>query len=110
MELHAEAFLFCTRSDAPYREDTLSHDFAKVREHVFPGDRRRLMDLRRSGAAEVVAGKSEPGALSAKMANGIETSNSLFKAYSPVDLATVRTADEARLRGRRRMREKDEGE
>lgn len=108
VELHAEAFLFCTRSNAPYREDTLAHDFAKVREHVFPGDRRRLMDLRRSGAAEVVAGKSEPGALSAKMANSIESSNSLFKAYSPVDLATVRTADEARLRGRRRMRDESE--
>jgi hypothetical protein len=82
----------------------LAHDFAAVRELVFPGDRRRLMDMRRSG----VAGEAEPGTLSAKMANSIESSNVLHKTYSPVDLASVRSADAARLRGRRRMRDENE--
>jgi hypothetical protein len=108
VELHAEAFLFCTRSGTYYREATLAHDFAAVRELVFKGDRRRLMDMRRSGAAEAVAGEAKPGTLSAKMANSIETSNSLHKTYSPVDLASVRSADAARLRGRRRMRDENE--
>ena len=108
VELHADAFLFCTRSGTYYREATLAHDFAAVRELVFPGERRRLMDMRRSGAAEAVAGEAEPGTLSAKMANSIESSNALHKTYSPVDLASVRSADAARLRGRRRMREENE--
>lgn len=108
VELHADAFLFCTRSSSYYREATLSHDFAAVRELVFPGDTRRLMDMRRSGAAEVVAGDAKAGTLSAKMANSIESSNVLRKTYSPVDLASVRSADEARLRGRRRIRDENE--
>jgi hypothetical protein len=108
VELHAEAFLFCTRSGTYYREATLAHDFAAVRELVFKGDRRRLMDMRRSGAAEAVAGEAKPGTLSAKMANSIESSNLLHKTYSPVDLASVRSADAARLRGRRRMRDENE--
>lgn len=108
VELHADAFLFCSRSGSYYREATLSHDFAAVRELVFPGDRRRLMDMRRSGAAEVVAGDAKAGTLSAKMANSIESSNVLHKTYSPVDLASVRSADEACLRGRRRMRDENE--
>lgn len=107
IELHEEAFLFCTKSGAPYREDMLAHDFAKMRELEFPGDRRRLMDMRRSGAVEVIAGAAKPGTLSAKLANSIETSNSLHKAYAPVDVASVRLADEARKRGRRRIREEN---
>ena len=107
VELHDEAFLFCTKSGVPYREDTLAHDFAKVRAKVFPGDRRRLSDMRRSGAVEVVAGAAKPGTLSAKLANSIETSNALHKTYAPVDIASVRMADEARKRGRRRMREEE---
>ena len=91
-----------------YREATLAHDFAAVRELVFKGDRRRLMDMRRSGAAEAVAGHAKPGTLSAKLANSIETSNLLHKTYSPVDLASVRSADKARLRGRRRMRDEND--
>lgn len=45
IELHDEAFLFCTKSGNHYREDMLAHDFAKVRALVFPGDRRRLADM-----------------------------------------------------------------
>jgi hypothetical protein len=105
--LHDEAFLFCTRSGTAYRAEVLAHDFAAVRALVFPADRRRLSDMRRSGAVEAIAGAAKPGTLSAKMANSIETSNVLHKTYAPVDLASVRLADEARMRGRRRLRDDD---
>jgi integrase len=80
-ELHDEAFLFRTRSGAPYRDSTLSHDFAAVRKLLFPGESRLLMDMRRSGAVEAVAGEAKPTTLSAKLANSIEHSNALHKVY-----------------------------
>jgi hypothetical protein len=100
-----DTMLFRNRSRGPYREDTLSDDFADVREIAFPGDKRRLMDMRRSGTVEAVAGEAEPMTIAAKMANSIEHANHLHKTYAPVELAAVRAADAARLRGRRRMRE-----
>jgi hypothetical protein len=100
-----DAVLFRNRSRAPYREDTLSDDFADVREIAFPGDKRRLMDMRRSGTVEAVAGEADAMTIAAKMANSIDHANHLHKTYAPVELAAVRAADAARLRGRRRIRE-----
>jgi hypothetical protein len=39
-----------------------------VRAIAFPGDKRRLMDMRRSGVVEAIAGKADPLGLSAKLA------------------------------------------
>jgi hypothetical protein len=103
-ELHPDAVLFRTRSGVPYSDAKLSHDFAAVRAIVFPDDRRRLMDMRRSGAVEAVAGGVDALGLSAKMANSINRSNVLHRTYAPVELQAVRGADEARLEGRRKMR------
>ena len=99
-----DAVLFRTRSGGPYREDTLGDDFATVRELTFPGDKRRLMDMRRSGVVEAIAGDVGPLGLSAKLANSIERSNTLHKTYAPLDIEAVRNADAARLKGRRRIR------
>jgi hypothetical protein len=107
-ERHPEAILFRNRSGGSYREDTLGDDFAAVRELVFAGDRRRLMDMRRSGVVEAIAGDVGPLGLSAKLANSIERSNTLHKTYAPLDLEAVRNADAARLKGRRRMRAANE--
>jgi hypothetical protein len=107
-ELLPDTLLFHNRSRRPYREDTLSDDFADVREIVFPGDKRRLMDMRRSGTVEAIAGEAEPMTISAKMANSIEHANHLHKTYAPVELAAVHAADAARLRGRRRLRDSKE--
>lgn len=96
--------IFRNRSGAAYSRFTLPDDFADVRERVFPGDKRTLADMRRSGALEARAGGANPATLSAKMANSISTSNALHRAYQPVDLASVREADEARRSGRQRMR------
>jgi hypothetical protein len=103
IELHPEAILFRTRSGAPYGRETLGHDFATVRDIAFPGDKRRLMDMRRSGVAEAVAGDAGPIGLAAKLANSIGRSNALHKTYAPVDIEAVRNTDAARMRGRQRM-------
>jgi hypothetical protein len=102
-ERHPEAVLFRNRSGRPYREDTLGDGFAAVRELTFRGDQRRVMDMRRSGVVEAIAGDAGPLGLSAKLANSIERSNTLHKTYAPLDLDAVRNADAARLKGRRRM-------
>jgi hypothetical protein len=99
-----DAVLFRTRSGGPYREDTLGDDFASVRSIAFPGDTRRLSDMRRSGAVEAIVGEVDALGLAAKMANSIERSNELHKTYAPGDLASVQRVDDARVRGRRKMR------
>jgi hypothetical protein len=108
IDLHPEAILFRNRSGNPYRQDTLSDDFAAVRELAFPSDKRRLMDMRRSGVVEAIAGDAGPLGLSAKLANSIERSNTLHKTYAPVDIEAVRNTDAARIKGRRRMRAANE--
>jgi hypothetical protein len=97
--LHPDAILFRNRSGNPYRQDTLADDFGTLREAIFPGDKRRLMDMRRSGTLEAIAGGAEGFALAAKMANSIE-----HRTYAPVDEVAVQNVDEARLRGRRKLR------
>lgn len=97
--------LFKNRSNAPYSKDTLGDDFRAVRGLAFPGDKRVLMDMRRSGAVEAAAGDVDPNALAAKMGSTINRSQHLQRTYQPVDLASVLNADAARRRGRRRIRD-----
>jgi hypothetical protein len=104
IELHPDAILFRTRSGNAYGRETLGHDFAALRALTFPADKRRLMDMRRSGVVEAIAGDAGPLGLSAKLANSIERSNTLHKTYAPVDIEAVRGTDNARLKGRRRIR------
>jgi hypothetical protein len=104
IELHPDAILLRNRSGKVYGRESLAHDFAAVRALIFPGDDRRLMDIRRSGAVEAIAGDAGPLGLSAKLANSIGRSNTLHKTYAPVDIEAVRNADRARLKGRRSIR------
>jgi hypothetical protein len=69
-EFVPDAVLFRNRSGGPYRADTLGDDFASVRELAFPGDMRGLMDMRRSGVVEAIAGDVGPLGLSAKLRSG----------------------------------------
>jgi hypothetical protein len=108
VDLHPDAPMFRNRSGNPYRPDTLSDDFADLRELTFPGEKRRLMDMRRSGVIEAIAGDAGPLGLAAKLANSIERSNTLHKTYAPVDIEAVRNADAARLKGRRKIRAANE--
>ncbi|WP_353640941.1 hypothetical protein [Mesorhizobium sp. WSM2239] len=90
------------RSGVPYSKDSLVDDFADLRRLVFgPGETRKLMDMRRSGAREANAGDVAMTALAAKMGNSIDTSKALQRTYMPTNLAAVRSADEARRKGRR---------
>jgi hypothetical protein len=108
IELHPEAILFRTRTGAAYGREPLAHDFAHLRSLAYPGDKRRLMDMRRSGVVEAVAGDAGPMGLAAKLANSIGRSNTLHKTYAPIDIEAVRNTDTARLKGRRRMRAENE--
>lgn len=96
--------LLRNRSGAVYSRFTMPDDFATIREACFPGDKRTLADMRRSGAIELQAGGAAPQTTAAKMANSISSANAIHKTYQPVDLQTVRQADEARRLGRQRMR------
>jgi hypothetical protein len=97
--------LLRNRSGAGYTKETLNKDFAKVRLAVLgPAETRKIMDMRRSGAVEAMAGEVDDGALAAKMANTIDQARELQRTYLPVDPASVARADDARRRGRRRLR------
>jgi hypothetical protein len=88
----------------PYNADMMGEDFRAVRAAEFPGDTRKLMDFRRSGAVEAAAGEVDATALAGKMANTIDTSRALQATYLPKNAAVVRLADAARTRGRGRLR------
>lgn len=109
VDLHPSAPIFRNRSGTPYTKNSLAEDFRDIRAIVLPGDDRKLMDMRRSGAVEAMAGGAEGGALSAKMANTLSDSKTLQRTYLPVDKASVDLADEARKRGRRRILENRSG-
>lgn len=92
------------RAGVPYTKDSLVDDFADVRRLVFGTDeKRRLMDMRRSGAVEANAGGAAVEAIAAKMGNSIDENKALQKTYMPVNLAAVRAADEGRRKGRKRL-------
>jgi hypothetical protein len=70
------------RSGHAYFKDTLGDDFRDLRQIVFPGDTRRLMDMRRTGNVEAVAGGAQPAHLAAKLSNTLSQSNQIFDTYS----------------------------
>jgi hypothetical protein len=92
------------RRPVPYTKDTFGDDFRVVRNALFPGDSRQLGDFRRSGAVEATAGEVDPAALAGKMANSIDQNKELQATYQPHNATLVRLADEARKRGRGRLR------
>ena len=73
------AVLFRVRGGSPCREATLAHDFSDLCAIVFPDDKRKLMDMRRPGTVEAVAGGADAAGIAAKMANSIGRSNALHK-------------------------------
>jgi hypothetical protein len=80
---------------------------ARIRRHtgiVFPGDNRKLMDKRRSGVIEAIAGGTDAVDLVAKLVNSIGRSNALHKTYARVEIEAACNADDARLRVRRTTR------
>lgn len=98
------AFLFPLASGRLPTITELSKAFRVLVEGAFPGDKRQLRDMRRSGTVEAFAGGASTADVGMKMANSIGRSNALFKTYNPVDIASVQRADKARLEGRRLRR------
>ncbi|MBZ9904773.1 hypothetical protein LB557_01965 [Mesorhizobium sp. BR115XR7A] len=115
-ELHDAAPIFRTKGFAPkerggrpriavpYQKNSLVDDFAEVRRLVFgPSEKRRLMDMRRTGAVEANAGGASVESIAAKMGNSIDQNKTLQRTYMPVNSAAVRAADESRKIGRRKL-------
>ncbi len=107
IELHSDAPMFRDVRGNAYTTFSLDRDFRFVREAEFPGDKRRLMDMRRSGAVEANAGEVDALSLANKMANSVDRSSKLQDTYLPRRVAVVRIADAARQRGRRVLRENE---
>jgi len=103
-DLLPEAPMFRNQKGTAYSKDALCRSFRKVLKAEFPGDTRKLMDFRRSGSQEAQAGDVSSLALATKLANSINQSKRLQDTYLPKRTATVRLADEARKRGRQRLR------
>ncbi|MDB5501232.1 MAG: hypothetical protein JWR89_1134 [Tardiphaga sp.] len=92
------------RPSVPYTKDRLVKDFDKVRELAFgPDETRKFSDMRRSGAVEGDAGGGSVTDQSNKMANTVSANTRLRKTYNPVNVASVRRFDEARVIGSRNL-------
>ncbi|MFN4141632.1 hypothetical protein [Aestuariivirga sp.] len=102
-----DAPLFRNRSGQPYSADTLGDDFRDVRRMVLPDDNRQMVDIRRTGAVEALAGEADPAMMSAKMGNSINHNRQLAETYLPRKAVTVRLVDDARRRGRTKLRGED---
>jgi hypothetical protein len=100
-----EAWLFPLSTKRVMAISELTRAFRELCESIFPGDARQLRDMRRSGTVEAFAGGASPSDVGTKMANSIGRSNTLHSTYNPVNLASVRRADSARLIGRRARRD-----
>lgn len=96
--------IFRTRRGAAYRKNSFSEDFRDIRQIEFPGDTRMMIDFRRSGSTEAVAGGVEGTLLSAKLANSLSESKKLEQTYVPIQVEMVRRADAARVTGRKVLR------
>ena len=93
---------------ALYR-DKMAQDFRAVRSAAFGDAETRMMsDMRRSGAAEAVAGRATAEQLSHAMGNTIATSNALFATYSPPEMTNIREVASARVAGRAKRRDGNE--
>jgi hypothetical protein len=99
-----DAVLFRNRSGTPYTKDTLGDDFRAVRALTFiGGDKRRLMDMRRSGAVEALVGGATAEGIGAKLGNSIGSNKTLQKTYLPTEGAAVAQVDVHRKIGRGRI-------
>jgi len=93
----------------PYTKDLLAEEFRAVRTAVFgAGEKRQLLDFRRSGAVEAIAGGAKAEMLSHAMGNTLSTSNALYQTYVPVNMTSIREVAAARRTGRRKMRDENE--
>lgn len=111
VEIHGDAPVFRNRTGHAYSKDTLGDDFRVARAAEFGrGEKRQMIDFRRSGAVEGIVGDASKEHLGHAMGNTIATSNALFETYVPVNVVSLENVGEARKRSRRKMRGSDAGQ
>lgn len=104
VELTPGAPIFRNRSGAPYLKNALAEDFRDVRTAEFgPEERRQMLDFRRAGAVEAIAGNVDPTKLGRAMGNSIAKSRALQDTYLPNQISNLRDVHEARRRGRQKL-------
>jgi hypothetical protein len=102
----ADAPLFRNRSGQRYLKNAFAEDFREVRAALFgSGERRQMLDFRRSGAVEAITGEASAEHVAHAMGNTLGRSNALFRTYVPVQYDTIKQVADARRRGRRRLRD-----
>lgn len=80
-----------------------AQDFRTVRNHVFPGDDRQFLDIRRSGNVEADAAGADKETMAQILANSIDTSKFLDATYTPPTVSKARQIATARVEGRARL-------
>mgnify|MGYP001090610846 FL=1 len=89
------------RDPSPYTKNTLAKDFRILRTDVFgPDEKRKLLDLRRSGTIEAIVGDATAEQVGVTLGNSFGTSKKIQVTYTPNQLETVKKVAEARKRGR----------
>jgi hypothetical protein len=66
-----------------------------------------MLDIRRSGAVEAIAGETTREKLGHAMGDSISSSTSLFGTYGPVNMAALRDVQAASRIGRRKLRDEN---
>jgi hypothetical protein len=92
------------RDGKPYRDkDTFAADFRDVRAFMFPGDDRKLLDIRRSANVEADAAGADKQTMGELLANGLADNRFLDETYTPPTVAKAREVASLRLQGRARL-------
>jgi hypothetical protein len=93
------------RPGAPYTKNSLAEEFREIRVMRFGADeKRKLLDLRRSGAVEAIVGGATAELVAHGMGNTLGASNALFETYVPRNVTSLEQVAEARRQGRKKAR------
>lgn len=96
--------IFRQRDGMVYRtKDTFAGDFRDVRSFMFPGDKRQLLDIRRSANVEADAAGADKKTMGELLANGLADSKFLDETYTPPTVAKAREVAEQRIQGRAKL-------
>jgi hypothetical protein len=103
-----EELVALPRAPSPHTKNTLSKDFRILRTAVFgPDENRKLMDLRRSGTMEAIAGDATAEQIGQTLGNDFKNSKKLQTTYAPNHLASVKKVEAARRKGRKALASAD---
>lgn len=80
-----------------------AQDFRAVRNHVFPGDARQFLDIRRSGNVEADAAGADKATMAELLANSMDSSSFLDATYTPPTVSKARQVAVQRIAGRERL-------